>query len=297
MTEKFCLRWNDFESNVSKSFRNLRMEEDFYDVTLVSSDHRKLQAHKLVLSACSEYFKNILKLEKNTNTLLCLEAISSEEIVNILDYIYNGEVKIYQEGLDRFLQIAQRFQLQGLIGEESHSKKDDIKDQTVDFNNQIPSWDNAQSNIENNLVAEIPRRKVQLNTKVERSVIPLLDNEITTNLEELDNKILEYIEKDPAGFWKCTVCGKMDKKTTNIKEHVEIHVEGLTFPCKYCEKSFRSRNFLRNHNYQKHFDADSSYLLLLMILFYFFRNRKAIRNHEYAGCKVYKNLTTKHSVW
>ena len=252
MSEKFCLRWNDFEANVSKSFRNLRMEEDFYDVTLVSSDHKKLQAHKLVLSACSEYFKNILKLEKNTNTLLCLEAISSEEIVNILDYIYNGEVKIYQEGLDRFLQIAQRFQLQGLIGEESQSKKDDIKDQAVDFDNQIPSWDNAQSNIENNLVAEIPRRKVQLNTKVERSVIPLLDNEITTNLEELDNKILEYIEKDPAGFWKCTVCGKMDKKTTNIKEHVEIHVEGLTFPCKYCEKSFRSRNILRNHNYQKH---------------------------------------------
>ena len=252
MSEKFCLRWNDFESNVSKSFRNLRMEEDFYDVTLISSDHRKLRAHKLVLSACSEYFKNILKLEKNTNTLLCLEAISSEEIVNILDYIYNGEVKIYQEGLDRFLQIAQRFQLQGLIGEESHSKKDDIKDQTVDFNNQIPGWDDAQSNNKNNSVAEIPSRKVQLNTKVERSVIPLLGNEITTNLQELDIKIWEYIEKDPAGFWKCTVCGKMDKKTTNIKEHVEIHVEGLTFPCKYCEKSFRSRNILRNHNYQKH---------------------------------------------
>ena len=252
MSEKFCLRWNDFESNVSKSFRNLRMEEDFYDVTLVSSDHRKLQAHKLVLSACSEYFKNILKLEKHANTFLCLEAISSEEIGHILDYIYNGEVKIYQEGLDRFLQIAQRFQLQGLIGEESQSKIDDMKDQAVDFNNQIPSWDNAQSNIENGSAAEIPRRKVQLNTKVERSVIPLLGNEITTNLEELDNKIWEYIEKDPAGFWKCTVCGKMDKKTTNIKEHVEIHVEGLTFPCKYCEKSFRSRNILRNHNYQKH---------------------------------------------
>ena len=124
--------------------------------------------------------------------------------------------------------------------------------QALDFDNQIPSWDNAQSNIENNSVAELPRRKVQLNTKVERSVIPLLDNEITTNLEELDNKILEYIEKDPAGFWKCTVCGKMDKKTTNIKEHVELHFEGLTFTCKYCEKSFRSRNILRNHNYQKH---------------------------------------------
>ena len=32
--EKFNLQWNDFMSTVSKSFAQLRREEDFYDVTL-----------------------------------------------------------------------------------------------------------------------------------------------------------------------------------------------------------------------------------------------------------------------
>ena len=40
------------------------------------------------------------------------------ELTNVLDYIYNGELQIYQENLERFLEIAARFQLEGLIGGE-----------------------------------------------------------------------------------------------------------------------------------------------------------------------------------
>ena len=61
MAEKFCLKWNDFQANVTKSFSKLRNEDDFFDVTLVSNDQQQLSAHKLVLSTCSDYFKTILK--------------------------------------------------------------------------------------------------------------------------------------------------------------------------------------------------------------------------------------------
>jgi len=37
-SEKFCLRWNDFESNISVAFRELREEKDFFDVTLACDD-------------------------------------------------------------------------------------------------------------------------------------------------------------------------------------------------------------------------------------------------------------------
>ena len=39
MSEKFCLKWNDFETNVSKSFGLLRSEDFLHDVTLVSDDN------------------------------------------------------------------------------------------------------------------------------------------------------------------------------------------------------------------------------------------------------------------
>ena len=122
MSEKFCLKWNDFDSNVSKSFGKLRNEEYLHDVTLVGDDHTQISAHKLVLSACSEYFKEVFKRNKHSNTLMCLEGLSKQDLKNVLDYMYNGEVKIYQEELDRFLSVAQRFKLEGLL--ESQENED-----------------------------------------------------------------------------------------------------------------------------------------------------------------------------
>ena len=69
MSEKFCLKWNDFHTNVSKSFSRLRNENDFYDVTLVSDDQKQMSAHKGVVSSCSEECKNILKQNKHPNPL------------------------------------------------------------------------------------------------------------------------------------------------------------------------------------------------------------------------------------
>jgi hypothetical protein len=38
--EKFCLRWNDFESNISVAFRELRDDKDLFDVTLACDDEQ-----------------------------------------------------------------------------------------------------------------------------------------------------------------------------------------------------------------------------------------------------------------
>ena len=62
MSEKFCMKWNDFHSNVSKSFGVFRNEEYLHDVTLVSDDQLQVSAHKLVLSASSQYFKTFSKV-------------------------------------------------------------------------------------------------------------------------------------------------------------------------------------------------------------------------------------------
>ena len=94
----------------------LRNAKYLYDVTLVSDDHSKVEAHKLVLSTCSEYFRDIFENNQHPHPLICFDSISSNDLKNIMDYIYNGEVQIYQEDLDRFLTVAQRLKLEGLIG-------------------------------------------------------------------------------------------------------------------------------------------------------------------------------------
>ena len=133
MSEKFSLKWNDFGTNVSKSFGKLRTEDYLKDVTLVGDDHTQLSAHKLVLSACSEYFKEIFTRNKHANTLLCLEGFSKQDITNVLDYMYNGEVHIFQEDLDRFLSIAQRLRLEGLLENESETNEKQSTQETNDY--------------------------------------------------------------------------------------------------------------------------------------------------------------------
>ena len=236
MTEKFCLKWNDFQKNLTKSFGQLRNEDDFFDVTLVSDDKQQVSAHKLVLSSCSDYFKSILGQSKHSHPLLCLEGISSNELNNVLDYIYNGEIQIFQENLERFLQIAERFQLEGLIrGEENSS--DEIKEETVHHRN-VPSEE------ETTVVSSTSEQKQNTSKRIvnySRNASDII------NADEIDRQIEEMIEKVGIKQYKCRPCGKINTQKSHAHEHAEVHIEGLSFSCHMCEKAFRSRSSLRNH--------------------------------------------------
>ena len=109
--EKLSLNWKDFHANASKSFSLFRSESYLHDVTLMSEDYCEVSAHKLVLSASSEYFRNIFKKCKGTNTIVCLDGVNREELQNVMDYIYYGEIKIHKEKLDSFLLVAKKLKL------------------------------------------------------------------------------------------------------------------------------------------------------------------------------------------
>ncbi|TRY64330.1 hypothetical protein TCAL_16633 [Tigriopus californicus] len=120
-SENFCLRWNDFESNVSGSFRELRAESDFFDVTLGcdQSNGRVLQAHKVILSACSSFFKRMLKEQiiasgLSANPYVYLRGVKFSDLSSILDFMYQGEVNVAQSELNSFLAVAEDLQVKGL---------------------------------------------------------------------------------------------------------------------------------------------------------------------------------------
>lgn len=55
-SQRFCLRWNNHQSNLLSVFDQLLHDEAFVDVTL-AVEGQLLRAHKMVLSACSPYFQ------------------------------------------------------------------------------------------------------------------------------------------------------------------------------------------------------------------------------------------------
>ena len=112
-SEKFCLRWNDFESNISGAFRDLREDEDFFDVTLACDDEQ-LQAHKVILSACSPFFCTVLRRNKHEHTLLYLKGVKYVDLAYILNFLYHWEVNVAQEELNSFLAVAEDLKVKGL---------------------------------------------------------------------------------------------------------------------------------------------------------------------------------------
>jgi hypothetical protein len=128
-SEKFCLRWNDFESNISTAFRELRDDKDFFDVTLACDDEQ-IQAHKVILSACSPFFRSILRKNPHAHPLLYLKGVKFSDLQSVLNFMYHGEVNVAQEELNSFLAVAEELRVKGLTqnnqgGSSSSSTKKD----------------------------------------------------------------------------------------------------------------------------------------------------------------------------
>jgi len=119
-SEKFCLRWNDFETNISVAFRELREEKDFFDVTLACDDSQ-IQAHKVILSACSPFFRNVLRRNPHQHPLLYLKGVKYKELLSVLNFMYMGEVNVAQEELNSFLAVAEDLRVKGLTQNNSSS--------------------------------------------------------------------------------------------------------------------------------------------------------------------------------
>ena len=102
--QQFCLRWNDFQTNMVASFKYLRDEKSFCDVTIateVSCLHlvypfptqgQHTKAHKMILCACSPYFKNLLEQNPAKHPIIILKDVPFAHLTAILEFMYAGEV-------------------------------------------------------------------------------------------------------------------------------------------------------------------------------------------------------------
>ena len=246
MSQKLCLKWNDFQENLNLAFGSLREDNDFTDVTLVCMDGKQLETHKVVLAVSSPFFQNILGKNKHAHPMVYLKGIRSDEMVALLDFLYYGETNVFQDNLNSFLAIAEEFQLKGLTGKKigeggKEEKKQKHKIEKQDQLKQegshggMPSEEIANDILEqsNNLVA-IPEQS--------DNVVAIPNNNVSGDFKELDETVNSMIEKNETMTPtrnKCKVCGKEGHRS-DIKKHIESkHLEGVSIPCNFCEKTFR----------------------------------------------------------
>jgi len=85
--------------------------------------HQHIQAHKLILSACSPFFRGVLKQNQHAHPLLYLKGVGFSELQAVLNFMYHGEVNVAQEELNTFLAVAEELQVKGLTQGGSSSNQ------------------------------------------------------------------------------------------------------------------------------------------------------------------------------
>lgn len=124
---QFSLRWNNYVSHVTEAFNVLRFENDLVDVTLCC-DGGKIKAHKMLLSACSSYFKQIFKENPCQHPVIIFRNFKFEDLNAIINFMYHGEVNIFQEQLESFLITAELLEVKGLTDNmEDESSKSHLR--------------------------------------------------------------------------------------------------------------------------------------------------------------------------
>ena len=249
MTEKLCLQWNDYKENVNSAFGRLRSDKEFTDVTLTCEDGKQIDAHKVVLASSSPFFEEILQRSKNPHLMIYLKGFKSKDLVSILDFLYFGEADVFQEDLNSFLVIAEEIKLNGVTGQII---SDFVKEQKLQEQNSRPCQ---------------PDTKPLINALVTSSTALGVPNQSNTDLQALDEKVKSMMEKGhkkiqhghgPNGTPKeeksyiCKVCGK-ESRSNIISAHIESnHLEGISIPCDFCDKTFSSRANLKYHRNKFH---------------------------------------------
>ena len=99
--QTLCLKWDGFQDQERASFQELRNDTDFTDVTLACED-QNIKAHKVILSACSPFFKKLLKAYPHPHPLIYMKGMRSSHLTVIIDFLYLGEANIFQEDLECF---------------------------------------------------------------------------------------------------------------------------------------------------------------------------------------------------
>jgi len=251
--EKFCLKWNEYETNISSTFQDLRNDMDFSDVTLAAEGDLQVEAHRIVLAASSPFFSSLLRKNKkeDRHTLIYLKGVKAKDLVSVVDFMYYGEVNVYQEDLKEFLCVAEELQLRGLRQDDSEEKKSSLKPQNGAKNVKIEQRDNEDEVVDHILVGQD-----DCSDMLEDDEITELDDsfseagsrqsvEEADDIERMINSMMVRVGMD----WTCSVCGKKaGKYKNNLRKHVEIvHVDQRGKPCKFCGKIFKSRPNLYAH--------------------------------------------------
>ena len=204
--------WNTYTDYLRIMLKDMLNTKALSDITLVSDDHKQIQAHKFVLCASSRVFKHMI-ITFPLNSMIYLRGIKFKELQGILNFIYCGEASIDENRTNEFLKVASDLEIQGLVKEvKNHLKENpaDVDDSSGEVEDMVESDVNInhkdyEDNVESDNFEELE------GGKAEESINEMLSDSTLMELksEEVEEESEISISNERIPNW---LEGRLNKK-------------------------------------------------------------------------------------
>ena len=199
------------------------------DVTLVCDDRVKIEAHKVVLSAGSDLFRNFFTNNIHPHPLMFMKGIKHYQLQPLIQFLYHGEVTISQNIIDEILAAAKYLEISEL---NDTSIENEAKGGFGEPWQNKKQFSKPQNKVYDNIVQNKKEEKIQ-------------EPKHTPNLP-IKNKVQNECEK-------CHFKSASEKGLRNHMAFVHRETEPLSiFRCKECPFMSRSAQAFQSHKFIVH---------------------------------------------
>ena len=237
------LCWDQFQTNMTSSFKNVRSSQDFCDVTLVSEDGSLVEAHRVILTASSKFFQNILSPPtsvRHKHPLIFLSGVKSDYLNSVLDFLYCGEASVEQSNLYSFLEVAKILQIKGLIEAENLNnttkqtvqniwqiKKENCENDKLKWPENLQNYsEEGDMNIQDE---NIDAGKFDENVQKDLDETTITEISLPTESNTKKRKLKEDMFIISNDKTICKVCDFVTDDTDEMKKHIETHVQTFEY--------------------------------------------------------------------
>ena len=238
--QKVTMNWHNYSDHLRETLREMMTSTEFADVTLVTDDKQQIRAHRNILSACSPVFKSILQIDSNNaNPVIYLRGIQHSEMESIIQFIYRGEARFYEERTSEFLLVSKNLEIK-------------------DLSNSMETNDPADSNkkiyeYENNFLISDKKSTAQTfkydDTNDEHQT--QTDTDIKPQKSKINNAS-KKVSKTKGVKYHCNQCDYQGNHSSNFTLHVQSKHQGVKYPCNKCDQQFTRQGGLTVHIKTKH---------------------------------------------
>jgi len=267
-SDKFCLKWNDFATNVAATLKEAREDKEFFDVTLACEENL-VEAHRLVISASSPFFRNILKQHSHQHPLIYLKGVKYSDLLAVLNFMYVGEVNVEQQDLTNFLSLAEELKVKGL----TQGKDDQLSSPPKSLHNS--SFQNLQTkkstkqNIVSQSLKKFSSENQQLGVKrepglhgrpnVQQTNFTPSDSNIVAVSDNLNSDLAAYdgYEDDAAiAYDQASMEQGSTMSHDDVINSLMVVLASSEYQCSVCGHSSRNKSNLQKHIDAKHITQD-----------------------------------------